>query len=170
VVNTILAEMDGMEELSSVVVIGATNRPTLVDPALLRPGRLDELIYVGTPDAKGREHILKIHTAKMPLAKGVDLAAIAKEAERFTGADLEDLTRRAGMIAIRAHGAKVKTVSAEDFKAALADSRATVTPEMEAEYAKIKGELKKRAAAINPVPIGFVAPGMVSSTRDKKHD
>lgn len=169
VVNTMLAEMDGMEELSSVVVIGATNRPNLVDPAMLRPGRLDELVYVGTPDAAGREHILKIHTRAMPLSKAVDLAAIAAAAERFTGADLEDLTRRAGMNAIRAHGAKVKTVSAEDFCAALADSRATVTPEMEAEYAQLKGELKKRAAAANLRPIGFLAPGMVSSTREKKH-
>ena len=169
VVNTILAEMDGMEELSSVVVIGATNRPNLVDPALLRPGRLDELVYVGTPDAAGREHILKIHTRDMPLAKDVDLGGIAREAERFTGADLEDLTRRAGMNAIRAHGAKVKTVSADDFRKALADSRATVSPEMEAEYLKMRGELKKRAAAVNLNPIGFIAPGMVESTRDKKH-
>jgi transitional endoplasmic reticulum ATPase len=169
VVNTILAEMDGMEELSSVVLIGATNRPTLVDPALLRPGRLDELVYVGTPDLKGREHILKIHTAKMPLAKDVDLADVAAKTERFTGADLEDVVRRAGLAAIREKGAKVKSVDAAAFKAALVDSRATVTAEMEAEYAKIKGELKKNAAAINPVPIGFVAPGMVSSTRDSKH-
>ncbi|MCC6927318.1 CDC48 family AAA ATPase [Novosphingobium sp.] len=169
VVNTILAEMDGMEELSSVVVVGATNRPTLVDPALLRPGRLDELVYVGTPDAKGREHILGIHTARMPLAKDVDLAAIAAEAERFTGADLEDVVRRAGMVAIRTRGAKAKQVTAEDFAAALADSRATVTPEMEAEYARMKGELKKRAAAVNLTPLGFLAPGMVESTRDKKH-
>ena len=169
VVNTILAEMDGMEELSSIVVIGATNRPTLIDPALLRPGRLDELVYVGTPDAAGREHILKIHTARMPLAKDVDLKAIAAEAERFTGADLEDVVRRAGMIAIRTRGEKARTVTGEDFHAALADSRATVTAEMEAEYAKIKGELKKRAAAVNLTPIGFLAPGMVESTRGKKH-
>jgi transitional endoplasmic reticulum ATPase len=169
VVNTILAEMDGMEELSSIVVIGATNRPTLIDPAVLRPGRLDELVYVGTPDAAGREHILKIHTAKMPLAKDVDLKAIAKEAERFTGADLEDVVRRAGMVAIRTRGEKAKNVTGADFHAALADSRATVTAEMEAEYAKIKGELKKRAAEVNLTPVGFLAPGMVSSTRDRKH-
>jgi transitional endoplasmic reticulum ATPase len=169
VVNTILAEMDGMEELSSVVLIGATNRPTLVDPALLRPGRLDELVYVGTPDAKGREHILGIHTANMPLAKDVDLADVAAKTERFTGADLEDVVRRAGLAAIRMHGDQANTVDASDFAAALADSRATVTVEMEAEYAKMKGELKKNAAAINPIPIGFVAPGMVSSTRDSKH-
>ena len=169
VVNTILAEMDGMEELASVVLIGATNRPTLIDPALLRPGRLDELIYVGTPDVAGRAHILGIHTAKMPLAKDVDLADVAKQTERFTGADLEDVVRRAGLVAIRKHGANAKKVNAEDFAEALKDSRATVTPEMEAEYAKIKGELKQRVNEVNLTPIGFVAPGMVSSTRDKKH-
>jgi transitional endoplasmic reticulum ATPase len=167
VVNTILAEMDGMEELQSVVLIGATNRPALVDPALLRPGRFDELVYVGTPDAPGREHILKIHTAKMPLAKDVDLSVIARETERFTGADLEDVVRRAGLIAIRKHGAKVKTVDAEDFADALDDSRATVTADMEAEYMKMKGELKKRAMEVSP--IGFVVPGMLEPTRERKH-
>ena len=169
VVNTILAEMDGMEELSSVVLVGATNRPGLVDPALLRPGRLDELVYVGTPDAKGREHILGIHTARMPLAKDVDLGVIAKETERFTGADLEDVVRRAGLSAIRRAGADADQVNAQDFTEALADSRATVTPEMEAEYLRMKGELKKRAAEVNLAPLGFLAPGMVESTRDKKH-
>ncbi len=168
VVNTILAEMDGMEELSSVVLVGATNRPGLVDPALLRPGRLDELVYVGTPDAAGREHILKIHTARMPLAGDVDLAAIAREAERFTGADLEDVVRRAGLIAIRHRGAAAERVTGADFTEALADSRATVSAEMEEEYLKLKGELKKRAAAVTP-SIGFLAPGMVSPTREKKH-
>lgn len=167
VVNTILAEMDGMEELQSVVLIGATNRPALVDPALLRPGRLDELIYVGTPDAAGREHILKIHTAKMPLADDVNLADVAARTERFTGADLEDVVRRAGLVAIRKAGDKVAHVTAADFDEALEDSRATVTAEMEAEYAKMKGELKKRAMEV--APIGFLAPGMVESTRQTKH-
>jgi len=167
VVNTILAEMDGMEELQSVILIGATNRPALVDPALLRPGRFDELVYVGTPTEEGRVHILKIHTAKMPLAKDVDLAAVAKDTSRFTGADLEDVVRRAGLIAIRKHGEKVKKVDASDFTDALLDSRATVTEEMEAEYAKMKGELKKRAMEV--APVGFLVPGMVASTRDRKH-
>jgi len=167
VVNTILAEMDGMEELQSVVVIGATNRPALVDPALLRPGRFDELVYVGTPDEKGREHILKIHTERMPLAKDVDLGAIAAETERFTGADLEDVVRRAGLAALHRQGAKVNKVEAVDFAKALEDSRATVTAEMEEEYKKMRGELKKRAMAV--APIGFLAPGMVESTRDRKH-
>ncbi len=166
VVNTILAEMDGLEELQSVVLIGATNRPNLIDPALLRPGRLDELIYVGTPDAKGREHILKIHTAKMPLAKDVNLGEVAGKTDHFTGADLEDVVRRAGLSAIRRAGAEAKNVNAKDFADALADSRATVTPEMEAEYAKMKGELKRRAMEVTP--IGFIAPGMVESTRGRK--
>ena len=167
VVNTILAEMDGMEELQSVVVIGATNRPALVDPALLRPGRFDELVYVGTPDEKGREHILGIHTAKMPLAGDVDLASIAAETERFTGADLEDVVRRAGLAALHRLGAGVSEVAAQDFAKALEDSRATVTAEMEEEYKKMRGELKKRAMAV--APIGFLAPGMVEPLRDRKH-
>ncbi|RJY09742.1 CDC48 family AAA ATPase [Aurantiacibacter aquimixticola] len=167
VVNTILAEMDGMEELSSIVVIGATNRPTLVDPALLRPGRFDELVYVGAPDEEGRKHILKIHTANMPLADDVDLGAVAKQAERFTGADLEDVVRRAGLVAIRRADGAPDQVTKADFDEAMEDSRATVTAKMEQEYAKMKGELKKRAAS--PQPIGFITEGMVESTRDSKH-
>ena len=167
VVDTILAEMDGLEELQSVVVIGATNRPTLVDPALLRPGRFDELVYVGTPDAKGREQILGIHTGNMPLAKDVSLSKLAAETERFTGADLEDVVRRAGLTALHRAGADVQEVSMDDFTEALKDSRASVTPKMEQEYKKMRGELKKRAA--EPMPIGFITEGMVQSTRDAKH-
>ena len=167
VVNTILAEMDGLEELQSVVVIGATNRPALVDPALLRPGRFDELVYVGTPDKAGREQILGIHTSKMPLADDVSLAKLATETERFTGADLEDVVRRAGLNALHRAGAEVQQVTAADFAEALKDSRATVTSEMEAEYKKMQGELKKRAADVRP--IGFLYEGMVEPTRDQKH-
>ena len=167
VVNTILAEMDGLEELQSVVVIGATNRPTLVDPALLRPGRFDELVYVGTPDSAGREQILGIHTGNMPLAADVSLADVAAKTERFTGADLEDVVRRAGLNALQRAGSDVQEVRAIDFEEALKDSRATVTTQMEAEYKKMRGELKKRAAEIQP--IGFIHEGMVESTRDQKH-
>ncbi|MXO61143.1 CDC48 family AAA ATPase [Altererythrobacter salegens] len=167
VVNTILAEMDGMEELNSIVVIGATNRPNLVDPALLRPGRFDELVYVGPPDAPGRERILGIHTRNMPLAKDVDLKAIAAKTERYTGADLEDVVRRAGLIAIRKGGADTGEVTNADFTEALEDSRPTVTQQMESEYAKMKGELKRKALEVTP--IGFVHEGMVESTRDSKH-
>jgi transitional endoplasmic reticulum ATPase len=167
VVNTILAEMDGLEELQSVVVIGATNRPTLVDPALLRPGRFDELVYVGTPDRKGRERILGIHTEGMPLAADVDLALVADKTERFTGADLEDVVRRAGLNALRRVGGEVSEVTGADFTNALDDSRATVTQVMEDEYKKMRGELKKRAAEV--FPIGFLHEGMVEPTREVKH-
>ena len=158
VVNTILAEMDGLEELQSVVVIGATNRPNLIDPALMRPGRFDELVYVGVPDRAGRERILRIQTAKMPLADDVDLGALAERTERFTGADLEDVVRRAGLVALR-ESLATQRVTMAHFEAALAESRATVTPEMEAEYAAMSGRLKQQAAAIQP--IGFITPGML---------
>jgi transitional endoplasmic reticulum ATPase len=140
----------------------------MVDPALLRPGRFDELVYVGTPDEPGRTHILEIHTKGMPLANDVDLARIAKETERFTGADLEDVVRRAGLNALRRVGRDVNEVSAVDFTEALKDSRATVTAQMEAEYRKMSGELKKRAHEVQQ--IGFVHEGMLESTRTAKHD
>ncbi|TFI57210.1 AAA family ATPase [Sphingomonas parva] len=161
VVNTILAEMDGLEELGSVVVIGATNRPNLIDPALLRPGRFDELIYVAVPDKDGRRHILSIHTAKMPLADDVDLESLAARTERFTGADLEDLVRRAGLFALR-NSLDASTVTAADFEKALEETRASVTPEMEKDYEKIQQSLKQDAMSSGAGGIGFIAPGMLT--------
>lgn len=158
VVNTILAEMDGLEELQSVVVIGATNRPNLIDPALLRPGRFDELIYVGVPNRDGRRHILSIQTERMPLAPDVDLDVLAERTERYTGADLEDLVRRAGLAALR-ESLDTPHVAMAHFEAALTDTRASVTEEMEREYAAMSSRLKEDAVAIEP--IGFIAPGML---------
>ncbi len=159
VVNTILAEMDGLEELQNVVVIGATNRPTLIDPALLRPGRFDELIYVGVPDTAGRRRILAIHTEDMPLAGDVDLESLARRSERFTGADLEDLVRRAGLTALR-RGLDTGHVTMADFETALTETRASVTPEMLEEYERIQDTLK--SDAVRPMGgIGFVLPGML---------
>jgi transitional endoplasmic reticulum ATPase len=149
VVNTILAEMDGLEELQSVVVIGATNRPNLIDPALLRPGRFDELIYVPVPDEAGRRHILGIHTKGMPLARDVDLDVLAKGSERFTGADLER-----GSI-------EANEVTMAEFERALIETRASVTPEMELEYEKIQDNLKQEARSAGG-GIGFIAPGMLT--------
>jgi transitional endoplasmic reticulum ATPase len=168
VVNTLLAEMDGLEELQSVVVIGATNRPTLMDPALLRPGRFDELVYVSVPDVGGRRRILGIHTGKMPLAKDVDLDAIAADTDRYTGADLEDLVRRAGLFALREGGNDADIVAMSHFTQALAASRATVTPEMEDEYRTMETKLKQ--AALVPEGMGFVTPGMIKPVRAEKHE
>jgi transitional endoplasmic reticulum ATPase len=159
VVNTILAEMDGLEDLGSVVVIGATNRPNLIDPALLRPGRFDELIYVPVPDEEGRRRILSIHTAKMPLAEGVDLDSLAARTDRFTGADLEDLVRRAGLFALRT-SLEAGEVTAADFDHALEETRASVTPDMEKEYEKIQSNLKQDAMSAGGM--GFISPGMLT--------
>ena len=159
VVNTILSEMDGLEELQNVVVIGATNRPNLVDPALLRPGRFDELIYVGVPDTAGRRRILAIHTKHMPLDRDVDLESLAQRTDRFTGADLEDLVRRAGLTALR-RGLDTGKVTKADFEVALTETRASVTPEMLEEYDRIQDTLK--SDAVRPMGgIGFVLPGML---------
>ena len=167
VVNTILAEMDGLEELQSVVVIGATNRPNLIDPALLRPGRFDELIYVGVPNQEGRRRILGIQTQKMPLADDVDLDAVARQTDRFTGADLEDVVRRAGLVALR-RSLQSTAVTMADFEEALTESRASVTPEMEKDYEKIAAQLKQDAAAIQP--IGFISPGQLRGRGPKGSD
>ncbi len=156
VVNTILAEMDGLEVLEGVVVIGATNRPTLIDPALLRPGRFDELVYVPVPDRDGRLHILRIHTAEMPLAPDVDLESIADRTEGYTGADLEDLVRRAGLEALRAD-LEAQQVSRVCFERALEATRASVTPEMEREYEQMLEELKRESPTGRR--IGFAVEG-----------
>jgi transitional endoplasmic reticulum ATPase len=167
VVNTILAEMDGLEELNNVVVIGATNRPSLIDPALLRPGRFDELIYVAPPDTAGRRRILAIHTSEMPLADDVDLESLAQRTERFTGADLEDLVRRAGLTALR-RGLDTGKVTMADFDTALSDTRASVTPEMLEEYQQIQQTLKSNA--VRPTGIGFVLPGMLRPRTAKEEE
>ena len=167
VVNTILAEMDGLEELQSVVVIGATNRPNLIDPALLRPGRFDELIYVSVPDYGGRLRILGIHTEGMPLTPDVDLPSLARRTERFTGADLEDLVRRAGLIALRG-SLQAQQVTAANFETALTETRASVTPEIEQEYEQMAARLKQESMAI--APIGFIAPGMLKPREPRSVD
>ncbi|MEX2583497.1 MAG: CDC48 family AAA ATPase [Gemmatimonadota bacterium] len=142
VVNTILAEIDGLEELQGVVVVGATNRPNLLDPALLRPGRFDELVYVPVPGLEGRLQILKIHSAAMPVTDDVDLQALAKRTKGYTGADLEDLTRRAGLNALR-ENLEATEVTMHFFEEALKETRASVTEEMEREYEQIADELKR---------------------------
>jgi transitional endoplasmic reticulum ATPase len=142
VVNTLLAEMDGLEGMDGVVVVGATNRPTLLDPALLRPGRFDEVVYVPVPEEEGRLKILQIHTEKMPLADDVDLAALASRTQGFTGADLENLVRRAGLNALRAN-LEADKVSMDVFEQALEQSHPSVTPEMEREYEQMHDKLKQ---------------------------
>ena len=99
--NQLLVEMDGFEGNSGVIVLAATNRVDILDPALLRPGRFDRQIYVGLPDIKGRTEVLKVHSRKKPLAEDVNLATLAKATGGFTGADLENLMNEGALLAAR---------------------------------------------------------------------
>ena len=99
--NQLLVEMDGFGSNEGVIVMAATNRPDILDPALLRPGRFDRQIYVGLPDIKGREEILKVHARKKPLAEDVSLSDVAKATSGFTGADLENLLNEAALLSAR---------------------------------------------------------------------
>lgn len=99
--NQLLVEMDGFGMNEGIIMIAATNRPDILDPALLRPGRFDRQILVGAPDVKGREEVLIVHTKKKPLAEDVNLAVLAKRTPGFSGADLENLTNEAALLAVR---------------------------------------------------------------------
>ena len=94
--NQLLVEMDGFGSNEGVVVLAATNRADVLDPALLRPGRFDRQVYVGLPDIRGREEILRVHAKNKPLAEDVDLSVVAQGTPGFTGADLENLHQRGG--------------------------------------------------------------------------
>ena len=101
VLSTLLNEMDGIAPLAQVVVIGATNRPDMLDAALLRPGRFDEVVSVDPPDERGRAEILSIHTRSMPLSGSVQLGEIARQCDGWSGAQLSALCREAGMQSLR---------------------------------------------------------------------
>ncbi|WP_048061379.1 CDC48 family AAA ATPase [Hyperthermus butylicus] len=148
IVNQLLTEMDGIEPLTNVVVIAATNRPDILDPALLRPGRFDRLIYVPPPDKKSRLEILRIHTRRMPLAEDVDLELIAEKTEGYTGADLEAVCREAAMIALRETFKKTGKPQAvlvrmEHFEKALQAIPPSLTPEDIRRYERLAKELKR---------------------------
>ena len=116
VVSQILTELDGLEELRGVVVIAATNRPDIIDPALLRPGRFDRLIFIPPPDKKAREEIFKIHTRGKPLADDVDIAKLAEMTENYTGADIAAVCNEAVMLAIREYISQGKPLDKETMK------------------------------------------------------
>jgi len=141
VVSQLLTEMSGLEELRGVVVIAATNRPDMVDPALLRPGRIDRFVLIPPPNAKARLEILKIHTKNMPL-KGVDLKDIAEKTEGFSGADLEALSREAAMNALR-EDIKSKIVEKKHFDEALKKMTPSLSKEVQAHYEKFVERRKK---------------------------
>lgn len=114
--NQLLVEMDGFEANENVILIAATNRPDVLDPALLRPGRFDRQVTVSNPDIKGREEILKVHVRKVPLAKDVDLAVIARGTSGFSGADLANLVNEAALLAARRNKRKVTAADFDNAK------------------------------------------------------
>ncbi len=150
VLNQMLAEMDGLEDLNDVLVVAATNRPDMLDTALLRPGRFDRVLLVNAPAEEGRKIILDIHTKKMPLAKDVKINEIARKTEGYTGADLESLTREAGMLALR-ESIDSKEVCKKHFDEALIKIKPSVTKAAISVYQKIEDNfLQSAKAAIIP--------------------
>jgi transitional endoplasmic reticulum ATPase len=141
IVSQILTEMSGLEELHNVVVIAATNRPDMLDQAVLRPGRFDRQVLVGAPDEKARLEILKIHTKNMPIAKEIDLKKLAKETDGYSGADLEAMAREAALNALRKNF-KAKSVTKSDFTESMKRSKPSINENMVRFYEKISDTLK----------------------------
>ena len=146
VVNQLLTEMDGLEDLTDVVVIAATNRPELLDSAILRPGRFDRHILTTPPEQKTRLEILKIHTAKMPLAKDIDLGEVALKTAGFSGADIEAVCREAAMLALR-ENIKAKQVTMKHFEKALEDRKPSLSKAETEKYVAALASVKKNTAA-----------------------
>jgi len=149
VLNQLLAEMDGLEDLNDILIIAATNRPDLLDAAVLRPGRFDKILLVNAPDEDGREMVLKIHTKNMPLAKKVSVKDLARRTIGYTGADIEALVREAGMLALR-EDINSKLVKKKHFIEALKKVKPSVTKSTIDVYKKIEDEFLKSAKAAVP--------------------
>ena len=144
VLNQLLAEMDGLEGLKDVTIIGATNRPDMLDPALLRPGRFDRIILVDVPDTESRKQILQVHIRNTPLADDVRVDELVKQSEGFVGADIEALVREAAMAALR-RDMQSKIVTRKDFDEALMRVKPSVSQETAKRYKKIEEYYIKQA-------------------------
>ena len=150
VISQLLTEMDGLVTLQDIVVIAATNRPDVVDPAVLRPGRFDRLIYVSEPDEKSRLQIFKIYTKGMPTAKDVDLSQLATLTRYYSGADIESLCREAAMHALR-RDVKAGEVTMKDFQDAIKEVGPSVTPDMEKWYKGFMQQVRQVQKPATPV-------------------
>jgi transitional endoplasmic reticulum ATPase len=141
VVNQLLTELDGLEDMEDVMVIGATNRPDMIDPALIRSGRFDRLVMIGEPDTEGREQILKIHTEDMPLSPDVSLRELAELSEGYVGSDLETIAREAAIQSLR-QDEHAETVDMRHFREAMEDVRPTITDDIRDYYEQMKDEFR----------------------------
>ena len=138
-VNQLLTEMDGLIDMHDVVIIAATNRPDILDPAVLRPGRFDRLILAPVPDNEARENIFKVHTKNMPLANDVDIKALAEQTEGYVGADIESVCREAAILALR-EDMTTQKIQHTYFTQALQKVRPSVTKEVADTYNSIKDQ------------------------------
>ncbi|UGV41077.1 CDC48 family AAA ATPase [Methanococcoides orientis] len=143
IVNQLLSELDGLEELHGVVIVGATNRPDIIDPALLRPGRFDELILVPVPDLPTRRKIFAVHTKKMSLASDVNIEELVTSTDKYTGADVAAVCKKAGRFALR-EDLMAKEVSQKHFLKAIAETGTSVTSDTMKYYEDLKGDLKTK--------------------------
>jgi len=150
VISQLLTEMDGLISLEDVVLIAATNRPDIIDPAILRPGRFDRLIYVPEPDKDSRLEIFKIYTKDMPLADDVNLAQLSVMTKKYSGADIEALCREAGINALR-KDIEAKAVTAEDFRKALDKTGPSILPNMENWYRNFMKNARQLKKPTTPV-------------------
>jgi transitional endoplasmic reticulum ATPase len=151
VISQLLTEIDGIETLQNVLVIAATNRPDILDPAVMRPGRFDRLIYVPSPDLDSLKEIFRIHAGSMPLSKDVLLDELARKAQGYSGADIEAICREAAMNALR-EDLDAREVSSRDFDEAMERVGPSIAPEDDAWYQKFSKRLRReRAAARTPV-------------------
>jgi len=146
VISQLLTEMDGLESMKDVVVIAATNRPELIDKALLRTGRFDRFVNVDAPDAKSRKAIFDIYTANMPLDEDVSITKLVELTEYFVGGDIEAICREAGMRALR-DDMETKKVSWKHFEAAMKDVHASTTKEMLERFRKLDQVLRRSIEA-----------------------
>ena len=145
VVNQLLTEMDGLEIMHDIVIVAATNRPDMLDTALLRPGRFDRIILTPGPDEKSRYEIFKVHTKNMPLNKDVDLKELAKKSENYVGADIESVCREAAIFALR-EDMKAKEVKLKHFEEALEKVPPSITKEIEESYKQLKNHFSSAKA------------------------
>ncbi|MFW5865736.1 MAG: CDC48 family AAA ATPase [Nanoarchaeota archaeon] len=138
-VNQLLTELDGLQELNDVVVIAATNRPDVMDTALLRPGRFDRIILAGVPDAKARESVFKVHLDGMQLADDVKIKELVDKTEGYVGADIEAICREAAMFEMR-KDMSAKTISRDSFEKALVKVKPSATKEIQDAYEELKDQ------------------------------
>ena len=151
VVNQLLSSMDGVEGMEGVIVVAATNRPEMIDPALLRSGRFERVLHIPPPDVASLKEILKIHTADMPLGR-FKLDDLATNLQNYTGADIEAICREAALIAMRAER---KTVSKKHFEEAIGRVRPTVTDEMMQYYGRMESMLTSGLESVRRRPDGL---------------